>query len=245
MNNDFKLYFVDVGQGDCSVIITPLKKVVIIDGGEGNSDKYDYGENVVLPYLLDRKIGTIDYMIISHFDSDHVGGLISIMGKIRIKSAIISMQSEDSQNFQDFLKLAKDNNIKINIVKMGDRVQIDETTYFDILWPKENEMIQENGLNNNSVVCKLHYKKFSMLFTGDIEKIAEDKIMIEYKDKLQLLESVGLKAGHHGSNTSSTQEFLNAIKPHIVLIGVGKNNNFGHPSAEVLNRYLDMRSKSI
>ena len=101
--------------------------------------------------------------------------------------------------------------------------------------------INENVLNNNSIVCKLCYKNFSMLFTGDIEEIAEKRILQEYKDNLQLLNSTILKVAHHGSKTSSTKEFINVVKPKVALIGVGKNNKFGHPNEDVIKRLENIR----
>ena len=109
-----------------------------------------------------------------------------------------------------------------------------------ILWPEEKQ-IQENVLNNNSIVCKLVYKDFSMLFTGDIEEVAEKQI---YKKSLILYSTV-LKVAHHGSKTSSIQEFLELVKPKIALIGVGDKNKFGHPNNEVLEILQNLRCKSL
>ena len=91
-----------------------------------------------------------------------------------------------------------------------------------VLWPNDKELIEENPLNNNSLVCKLIYKNFSMLFTGDIEEIAEKEILRKYNNNLSLLKSTVLKVAHHGSKTSSCIDFLNAVKPKIALIGVRK-----------------------
>ena len=104
-----------------------------------------------------------------------------------------------------------------------------------MLWPR-NEQIQENVLNNNSIVSKLCYKNFSCLFTGDIEAIAEREMLKDLGENKKILNSTILKVGHHGSKTSSIDEFVNAVKPKIALIGVGENNSFGHPSSEVIER---------
>ncbi|MCI8310234.1 MAG: hypothetical protein HFJ45_08805 [Clostridia bacterium] len=109
----------------------------------------------------------------------------------------------------------------------------------DILWPTSNYIINENILNNNSLVCKLVYKSYSMLFTGDIEEIAENVILEKYKDT-NILKSTILKVAHHGSKTSSTERFLNIVKPKVVLIGVGENNIFDHPNDVVLKRLKRM-----
>ena len=119
-------------------------------------------------------------------------------------------------------------------MKAGNIVKIDKDIQFEILWPEINDIVAENVLNNNSIVAKFKYKKFSMLFTGDIEKIAEDKILSKY-DKNTLNATV-LKIAHHGSKTSSTEEFIKRVNPKISLIGVGKDNKFGHPAEEIVER---------
>ena len=131
------------------------------------------------------------------------------------------------------------------MVEQGDRLKIEKDLYFDILWPSNSKLISENVLNNNSIVCKLHYKNFSCLFTGDIEEIAEKQILQEYKNNLQILNSTILKVAHHGSKTSSIQEFVDAVKPKVALIGVGKNNKFGHPNNDVIERIENIRYKNI
>lgn len=104
-------------------------------------------------------------------------------------------------------------------------------------------MISEDAINNNSLVCKLNYKKFSMLFTGDIEEIAEKEILYKYSKNLGVLKSDILKVGHHGSKTSSSNEFIKEISPKYAVIGVGKNNKFGHPNNGVLERLNNYGTK--
>ena len=236
---DLKIYFIDVGQGDSCLVITPRGKAILIDGG--GSETYDVGENTLIPYLLSRKITTLDYVICSHFDTDHVRGILSVMEELKVRNAVISKQGKSSENYEKFKKIAKDKKINVVIVSKGDKLEVEKNFYFDILWPRE-ELIQENILNNNSIVAKLNYNNFSMLFTGDIEEIAEKEIVSIYKGT-NALKSTILKVGHHGSKTSSTQEFLNAIKPKIALIGVGENNTFGHPSDSVIERLENLGTK--
>lgn len=121
------------------------------------------------------------------------------------------------------------------------KINIENNLYFEIIWPNNSKLILQNTLNNNSIVCKLNYQNFSMLFTGDIEEIAEKQILEDYKDNLNILNSTILKTAHHGSNTSSIQEFVSNVKPEIVLIGVGRNNKFGHPNKDVLDRLENLR----
>ena len=241
---NLRIYFVDVGQGDCTLIITPHNKRILIDGGGNESTDYDVGESVLQPYLLDRKIKTIDYIIISHFDSDHVKGLLYVMQNLKVKNAIISKQPEDSKNFEEFQEIVKKRNINLIEVNKGDKINIENKLIFYVISPDNSNFIKENPLNNNSIVCKLYYKNFSMLFTGDIEEIAEKRIAKEYKNS-NILDATVLKVGHHGSKTSSTQDFLELIKPTIALIGVGKNNNFGHPNDGVLERIENLRRENL
>ena len=236
------IYFVDVGQGDSTFIVTPRNKTILIDGGGSSSTEYDVGESTLLPYILDRGYTKIDYIFISHFDQDHVGGILTILQELKVGRVIISKQGEDSENYQKFLKIVKENKIEVAIVKKGNRIKIENDLYFDILWP-EDELIKENILNNNSTVMKMCYKDFSILFTGDIEEIAEKKILETYKGKEKQLATDILKVAHHGSKTSTIEEFLNVIKPNMALIGVGKDNNFGHPSEVIINRLIDFGTK--
>lgn len=164
------------------------------------------------------------------------GGLLTILRELQVENVIIAKQKEESQNYNNFIEIVNSRKLKVDIVKKGDRVKIEDDLYFDIIWPNTQNLINENSLNNNSMMCKLIYKDFSMVFTGDIEEIAENNILQEYKNNLKILNSTILKIAHHGSKTSSTQKFLEAVKPQIVLIGVGENNKFGHPNKEVLER---------
>ncbi len=146
---------------------------------------------------------------------------------IHIESRVIDVKVENKK-------------IKVRKVKKGDRVVIERNVFFDILWPQE-EQISDNPLNNNSMVAKLQYFEFSMLFTGDIEKIAEQQIL-EVTTSEYLRADI-LKVAHHGSNTSSIDEFIKEVKPKIALIGVGENNNFGHPADEVIDRFQAIKTE--
>ena len=238
-----KINFVDVGQGDCTFIVTPKNKTILIDGGGSSIDSWDVGKKILLPYILDRGYRKIDYIIVSHFDQDHVGGLFTVMEEIKVGKVIISKQGENSENYKKFKEIVKKNHINVFVMNKGETLKIEKDLYFDFLWPNDSKIISENILNNNSIVCKLNYKKFSMLFTGDIEEIAEKQILLDYKKNLQNLKSTILKVGHHGSKTSSIQEFIDAVKPKITLIGVGENNKFGHPNDLVIKRLEKCGSK--
>ena len=234
-----KIHFLDVGQGDSCFIITPNHKTILIDGGGSTSNSFDVGKDTVIPYLLDRGYTKINYVFISHFDQDHVGGILPVLEELHIGQIFISPQAEKSENYETFLELVKQKNLKVQEVKAGDKIVI-EDIIFQILWPIEKQ-IEENMLNNNAMVMKLQYKSFSMLFTGDIEEIAEKKILNLYKDNADKLNTTVLKVAHHGSKSSSTEEFLKVVNSKVAIIGVGENNMFGHPNNEVLERLQSFR----
>lgn len=192
MPKDLKIYFVDVGQGDCTLIVTPLNRTILIDGGGSLTDEFDVGKKTLIPYLLDRGYTSLDYVMISHFDQDHVGGVLSILEELKVKNVIISKQRKETEQYKKFVKLVKEKNIKVMVVKKGDKVPIENRVYFDILWPQEKQ-IMDNILNNNAIVAKLHYCEFSMLFTGDIEQKAEELLV---KEKANLKANI-LKIAHH------------------------------------------------
>ena len=170
-------------------------------------------------------------------DLDHCDGIIYLMQKIKIKTIVIGKQYETSDNYKKFLKIANTKKINVKIVEAGEKINIEKNIIFDILWPDSKNIITENSINNNSLVFKLKYKGFSVLFTGDIEEKAEKKILEKYSKELQ---STILKIAHHGSKTSTTSEFLKAVNPQYALIGVGKNNKFGHPSEITINKLKEM-----
>lgn len=152
------------------------------------------------------------------------------MQEIKVNNIIIGKQYKSSENYEEFIKIVKEKKINVKIVEGGEKVSIEDNLYFDIIWPFSDNMISDNSINNNSLVCKLNYKNYSMLFTGDIEVIAEKAILKKYSKNLNILKSDILKVAHHGSKTSSITEFIEKIKPKYAIIGVGEDNKFGHPS---------------
>lgn len=171
------------------------------------------------------------------------GGLLYIMQEIKVNNVIIGKQYETCENYKKFIEIVKKKNIKVNVVEAGQKINIERNLFFDVLWPYSDNMISENAINNNSLVCKLKYKNFSMLFTGDIEEIAEKAILAKYSKNKNILKADVLKVAHHGSKTSSTIDFLKAVKPNYAVIGVGKDNNFGHPSDITIQNLKDMGVK--
>ena len=167
------------------------------------------------------------------------------MREIRVKNVLIStIGQEESENYTEFLKIIKERKINTLKLEAGNRVNIENGVFFDILWPSEDKIISKNAINNNSIVCKLQYMDFSMLFTGDIEEETE-KALCELNNSKEVLNASVLKVPHHGSKSSSTEQFLEFVSPRIAVIGVGKNNNFGHPNEGVLQRLETVRNKNL
>ena len=162
IQKNMKIYFIDVGQGDSCLIVTPSNKKILIDGGEGKVD-------ILFPYLLDRRIRTLDYIVISHFDSDHCNGLIKVIEKLKVKNIIISEQAYLSEEYINIANVINKKKIKAIKVKQGDKLSIDKDVNMDILYPTEK--LEYTDLNNNSMVAKISYNQFSIMFTRRYRKI--------------------------------------------------------------------------
>lgn len=171
------------------------------------------------------------------------GGLLYILQEIKVGTVIIGKQYEASVNYKEFQRIVKNRRVNLHVVQAGNKIRIETNLYFYVLWPTSTNMISDNAINNNSLVCKLIYKNFSMLFTGDIEEIAEKAILSKYVNKQEVLNADILKVAHHGSKTSSIKEFINAVSPKYAVIGVGKDNKIGHPSEKTLETLNDKNVK--
>ena len=169
-----------------------------------------------------------------------VGGLFAVLETLKVKNIIIGRQLEEYENCRKFLELAKKKKINVMSVESGNNIKIDKYMHFQILWPEPKEMIADNGINNNSMTAKLIYGDFTMLFTGDIEAIAEEKIVKMYENS-NILDCDVLKVAHHGSKSSSIDEIVERVTPEVSIIGVGKDNKYGHPNKDVIARLENIR----
>ncbi|MFH2060446.1 MAG: DNA internalization-related competence protein ComEC/Rec2 [Pseudomonadota bacterium] len=221
----------DVGQGFCSLIQGPDKTNILVDGGGFTSfTSFDPGRYIVAPFLWKKKITSLNTVILSHPESDHLNGLIYILNNFTIKTLIKNTDIKESKAYEKLITICKTKGIhivhpkfypkKYDIGKMA-------FTFFD-------ETLKEENFNNNSLVFKLSFNKFSMLFPGDILKERENKLSNEY---LKHLQSNVLIAPHHGSSTSSRKIFLDKVEPESVIISCGWQNRYGFPHQSVLNRY--------
>ena len=223
-----QVHFIDVGQGDAALIISPTGRAAMIDtGGAVNSD-FDVGKRVDLPYLRHYGITSLDYLILSHKDADHAAGAAAILKAIPVRHLIIS--AEDKSDYAKIFHISPDSELLRNAItaRQGIAFKLDGAE-FNVIRSGNSE---EAG-NEASNVIKLTYHNFSVLFTGDITKEIERQLSAEAVGKLP---ATVLKTAHHGSKTSSDAVFLRAVQPRYAVISAGRYNSFGHPHDEVLDR---------
>ena len=223
---DLKIYFFDVGQGDATLIKTPNNRYVLIDGGPDHSVVYKLGK--YLPFY----VRTIDLIVLTHPDNDHVVGLNEVIRRYRVKNILLTGVADDSQAYQNILALAEE--FKINYLFAGfvNRLELTDGVDLMVLYPSELIMGQDFAQDNDwSVVNRLDYQYGCVLLMGDATKKVEQNLLAANSE----LECDILKIGHHGSNTSSAFEFLQAVNPTLAVISVGQNN-YGHPHQAVVDR---------
>lgn len=162
-------------------------------------------------------------------------GFIAVMNEIKIGKILLAKQDTETKELKNFLNKAKEKKIQIEFVTEGERIKIDNEVYLDIVYIGKDA----SNLNNNSIIAKIRYENFSMLFTGDCEEDEEKEII----NKGGNIEADVLKVAHHGSITSSSKDFIEKVNPKVGLIGVGENNNFGHPNNKIIERFKEMGAK--
>ena len=215
------IHMIDVGQGDSILVQTPTNKNILIDGGDEDS------ENIIISYLRQKRIKTIDIIIATHPDSDHIGSLDNIIKKFNVNSIYMPEQSTDSEAYQNLINSCTDKNLSIQHLYKNDVLNIDNNINIYVLSPS---YIQEES-NLNSIVFKLTFNDNSFLVMGDAEEENEKEILHSFK-----LNNINfIKIGHHGSNSSSSLEFIKKISPDIAAISCGYKNQYGHPHREVIN----------
>ncbi len=230
---DVSVHFIDVGQGD-SILIKSKDKNVLIDAGERNK-----GEEVAL-YLKENKVEKLDYIIATHPHSDHIGGLPYIIENFQVSEVIVPEIIDEkvptTQIYYEFLESVSKKGLLLTPARVGDKYDLG-SSYFEILSPKGNDY---DDLNDYSVVINLNHKNNNFLLCGDAETKVEKEML---NDKL-LRDVDVLKAGHHGSSSSSSNDFLEKIMPEYFAVMCGEGNSYNHPSEKTIEKFASY-SKNI
>jgi len=219
--NGLVVHFIDVGQGDATLIQT-REGNVLIDGGDRHAGP------IVARYLRSMGVRRIAYVVATHPHADHIGGLIYVLGAFETGTIIMPNVAHTTITFERFIDVIEENNIPVREPVPGSTIDMGGAV-FTIVAPNSSG---HANLNNYSVSMTVSYGAISFLFTGDAEAEAENE-MLEMGHNLS---AQVLRVGHHGSRTSTTQRFFDAVSPLVAVISVGANNQFGHPHREVMNR---------
>jgi competence protein ComEC len=244
LHTDLRITVLDVGQGHCSLVELPGGKTMLIDGG-GFSDNtiFDVGQRIVAPYLRALKIGTIDTIVLSHPDADHLNGLLYILKNFRTTQVLSNHRPADTQTYRQFLKIMEKKKIHHPPLGKSERVKCREKTCTEIIYPwpdPETICTKCQGANNCSLVIRLSHGKKSVLFPADIEKCAEQLII---NNEIEIKSDV-LISPHHASSGSSSDEFLDAVDPQTVIIPV-RQGRYDLPSGAVIDKYQSRNYKIL
>jgi competence protein ComEC len=237
---------IDVGQGDSLFIVGPNGATMLVDAGgpvggvteaaEATS-RFDVGEEVVSPYLWSRRLRHLDVLVLSHAHSDHMGGMPAVMRNFRPRELWVSIDP-NSDAYRALLAEAKDLGVQVRHFYAGDQLAWDGTQ-ITIMAPETGYNNPREPVNNDSLVMRMQYGRSSALLEGDAEAPSEREMLAHGRVAAVTL----LKVGHHGSRTSTTQEFFNAAAPRDAVVSVGQGNTFGHPRYEVIERIAAARTK--
>ena len=226
---EMAVHFIDVGQGDSIFIEAPNGKTMLIDGGVKGAGKE------VVAYLKAQGVNRLDYVVATHPDADHIGGLISVLNSISIKEFIDSGKVHTSQTYEEMLSLIQAKNIKFTIPEAGDELQLEDNLTVEVL--AADETASDN--NDASIVLRAEYQNISFLLMGDADHGIEQELLQKGTD----VQATILKAGHHGSNTSSSPKFVEAVSPLATILSYGQDNKYGHPHAEVIDILQNVNSE--
>ena len=219
------VYFLDIGQGDSTLIVTPSGRQVLVDGGpDGDVTSQELAD--VLPGG-DR---SLDLMVMTHIDSDHSHGLLEVLDRYDVGGVATGTWPAEGVPDGEWERRLQHQDLAQVEVSEGYRIQLDEDVTLEVLNPPADHPFGDS--NNDSVGLRLTYGRVSVLLAADMEEEAERRLV---NSRTELAGTV-LKVGHHGSNTSSTQQFLDAVNPAIAVISAGTDNPYGHPAPEVLRR---------
>ena len=219
---DMKVHYIDVGQGD-SILIQVNNKNMLIDCGPRD------GKDKLFSYLESQKITKLDYVVATHPHEDHIGNMADVIKKYEVDKFYAPKVEHTTKTFEKMIEALASKNLKITTIKAGTKsIDLGENTKVSVVAPNSATY---DDLNDYSPIIKLEYGKNSFLFTGDAEKKSEKEVL----SKNYNIEADVLKLGHHGSSTSTSKEFFNAVNPSIAVITLASDNKYGHPHKETIN----------
>ena len=221
--SSFEIHFFDVGEAD-SALVACDGHYMLIDGGNPGTSSF------LFSYLQKHGIDYLDYIVCSHPHADHVGGLAGALNYAAVGVAYCLVTEYDSRAFNSFVKYLSAQDKTITIPSVGQTVSLGSAKV-TFVGPVDMTLAEQNE-NNASLIVRIEYGQTSFLFTGDAE--IEEELSVVHSE--QIIQSTLLKVGHHGSYTSSSEEFLKAVSPKYAIISVGKDNGYGHPHEEAMNR---------
>ncbi|MEW6208045.1 MAG: ComEC/Rec2 family competence protein [Acidobacteriota bacterium] len=246
-----KVHFLDVGQGDAALIVFPRGSTMLIDAGgdfdftraEADADKdaieieyrdsaFSTGEMIVSRFLWANKMSRIDYALATHAHTDHIEGFRDVIRNFTLGQMILARAPADNAVYNRLAETILRRDVPSAAVSAGDIFEI-EGVRIEVLWPRNPQGIEGDSGNDDSVVVRLSYGSVSILLAGDIERAAEDQLVRSADLRADIL-----KVPHHGSLSSSTESFIDAVRPRYAVISVGERSRFGHPHAMVVDRYV-------
>lgn len=222
-DGELSVHYIDVGQGDAELIIAPDGEIMLIDTGTSDSKEF------LVEYLKKYNISTIKYLVLTHPHADHIGGASLVLDEFVIKNVIMPYAVSTTSTYEKTLEKIDAEGCKVIFTEPKSRYELG-IAKFTVLGPVEN---YSNDLNNQSAVIRLDYGETSFLFTGDAEAKSEAD-MLDFYNKSEFKADV-LKLGHHGSSTSTSEDWLLAVSPKYAVISCGKDNEYLHPHREILS----------
>lgn len=231
IDETLSVHFIDVGQGDCELVELPDNKYMLIDAGDNGA------EDAVLSYLDKEGVKKIDYLVATHPHADHIGGMEEVIKKYDIGEIYMPKEESTSITFEKMIDAIDEKNLSIHIAEAGKNIFDYADVRADFLAPQKDY----DDLNNVSAVVKLKCEDKSFLFMGDAESRAELDILSGGED----VSCNVLKVGHHGSTTSSSEQFLKKASPEYAVISCGKGNKYGHPHKETLDKLKQIHANVL
>ncbi len=226
LNKNIKIHFIDVGQGDSIFIELPNSKTMLIDAGEVSKGK------IVSTYISSLGYSNIDYLVGTHPHTDHIGGLAHIITTFNIGNIYMPKATSTSKTYENLLNTILQKNLKITTAKAGVNIINENDLKIDIIAPNK----EYNDLNNLSAVVKIIYNNKKFLFMADAETTSENDITVDVSADV-------IKVGHHGSDSSSDENFVNKVRPKFAIIMVGANNQYNHPYQKIIDRWSQTGAK--